>query len=164
MNEQPILAGFIDELHRLKRVGERGIAQLRDEDFFFRLNPQQNSIAVIMQHVAGNMKSRWTDFLTADGDKPWRNREGEFVDRGLSRAELLRIWEEGWAHMFRALAELRDSDLTKTITIRGEAMSAVAALARSIGHYGWHVGQILMLAKHLAGGKWDYVTIPPARR
>jgi hypothetical protein len=156
-----VMAGFTDELQRLKRLCESGLAQLKDEDFFFRLNERQNSIAVIVQHLAGNMRSRWTDFLTSDGEKPSRNREGEFVEKVVAREQVMATWNQGWDCVFAALARLHDADLSRIVTIRGERMTAAAAITRQVGHYGWHVGQLLLLAKHILGPAWQYVTIPP---
>jgi hypothetical protein len=158
-----VLASMIRELERLKRSADRGLKQLDENDFHHKLSDRQNSIAVIVQHVHGNLISRFTDFLTTDGEKASRNRNDEFVDRKLSRDEILKLWEEGWSCQFAALAKLDDADLTRSITIRGEPYIVAGAIARSIGHLGWHIGQILLIAKHVRGDRWDYVTIPPAK-
>ena len=157
------MAAFIDESRRLKRACEEGLEQLGDEDLFRRPSGQQNSIHVIIQHLAGNMRSRWTDFLHSDGEKPNRNREGEFVEAAVPRRQIMQTWERGWECLFAALSQLRDADLCRTVTVRGEPMSVAAAITRQIGHYGWHVGQILLLAKHFRGPAWKYVTIPPGQ-
>jgi hypothetical protein len=157
-----IIAGFVDEFRRVKSSADKALAQLQDEQFFFRLNSQQNSIWVIIKHMAGNMRSRWTDFLTTDGEKPDRNREGEFIEDRVTREQAMRTWEQGWGYVFDALAAMRDSNLTRTVRIGGEELTAAAAIARQMAHYGWHVGQIVLLAKHLRGEQWNYVTAPPA--
>ena len=131
-----------------------------DEKLRLPLDANTNSIAVIMKHVAGNLLSRWTDFLTTDGEKPWRDRDGEFVDTFTSRQELVAYWESGWKCLFDTLEGLTESDLAKTVTIRGEAHSVPLALQRSLAHCGYHVGQIILIARILAGEKWDTITIP----
>jgi hypothetical protein len=142
-------------------MAERAFEQLEDEDFFFRLNPRQNSIHVIVKHLAGNMRSRWTDFLTTDGEKADRDRESEFVEDVVPREQIMASWEKGWATVFAALAPLGDADLARTVRIRGEPLSAADAVVRQVEHYGYHVGQIVLIAKHLRGDKWKYLTIPP---
>ena len=160
----PILTAFSDEFRRLKRSADRGLAQLDHPDFFFKLSAEQNSIFAILKHMAGNMHSRWTDFLTTDGDKPDRDREAEFVDDPtMPRDKILHMWEDGWDVLFRTLAAMHDADLLRTVTIRGEAMTAAAAITRQVAHYGWHVGQIVLLAKHIRGERWNYVTIAPGK-
>jgi hypothetical protein len=165
----PLLKDIVDELRKAKRMAERAFEQLDDEDFFFRLNEDANSIHVIVKHLAGNMRSRFMDFLTSDGEKPDRNRDGEFMEPDPagprpSRQETLAVWERGWALVFEALAGLADADLTaRTVRVRGEAMSAFAAINRQTAHYSYHVGQIVLLAKHIKlskGGSWNYLTIP----
>ena len=165
----PILRDIIEELRKAKRMAERAMEQLEDEDFFFRLNADANSIHVIVKHLAGNMRSRFMDFLTSDGEKPDRNRDGEFLEPHPagprpSRGETMAMWERGWAFVFDALAGMTDEDLTaRTVTVRGEPMSAFAAINRQTAHYSYHVGQIVLLAKHIKltkGGSWKYLTIP----
>jgi hypothetical protein len=150
-------------MRRYKRTGERAFEQLADQDFFFRLNDRQNSIWVIIKHMAGNMRSRWTDFLTSDGEKPGRHRDSEFVDDVVPRQHIMQTWEDGWAITFNALSALRDGDLLKTITVRSEQMTAVAAIIRQVAHYANHVGQIILLAKHIKGQGWKWLTIPPGQ-
>ena len=157
----PILGAFIDQFRRTKRLAERAFDQLEEEDFFFRLNPQQNSIHVIVKHLAGNMRSRWTDFLTTDGEKPDRDRESEFVEDVVSRDRVMRTWEAGWSAVFATLRPLGDPDLARTVHVRGEPLSVADAIVRQIEHYGYHVGQIVLIAKHVRGEKWNYLTIPP---
>jgi len=157
----PVLSALLDEFRKTKRMAERAFEQLNDEDFFFRLNSQQNSIAVIVKHLSGNMVSRWTDLLTTDGEKPWRDRESEFVDEVVPRERIMQWWEKGWAAVFAALEPLSDADLAKTVTIRGEPHTVVQAAVRQVAHYAYHVGQILLIAKHVRGEKWNYLTVPP---
>ena len=135
--------------------------QVSDEQLHIAINPQQNSIAVIMQHMAGNMLSRFTDFITSDGEKPTRDRDGEFVERNLGRGELMAMWARGWGCIFGAIAPLNDEDLSRIVMIRGEPHTVSAALARQVAHYAWHAGQIALIAKHLKGEGWRYLTIPP---
>ena len=142
-------------------MAERAFEQLDDADFFFRLGPRQNSIHVIVKHMAGNMHSRWTDFLTSDGEKPDRDRESEFVEDVVPREQVLRTWAAGWAAVFAALGPLSDADLGRTVRIRGEPMTVAAAIVRQVEHYGYHVGQIVLIAKHVRGEQWSYLTIPP---
>lgn len=124
------------------------------------LDENTNSLAVVMKHVAGNLLSRWTDFLTTDGEKPWRNRDDEFVDSFANREEVLNYWEQGWNCLFETLADLKPEDVAKTVTIRGEAHSVPLAIHRSLAHCGYHVGQIVMIARILAGNVWETITIP----
>jgi hypothetical protein len=157
----PILAALLDEFRKTKRMGERAFEQLADEDFFFKLNPRQNSIHVIVKHLSGNMLSRWTDFLTTDGEKPWRDRESEFADEVVPRREIMERWEKGWASVFAALEPLTDDDLARTVYIRREPHTVVQAAVRQVAHYSYHVGQILLIAKHVRGDQWNYLTVPP---
>jgi hypothetical protein len=150
-----------NEFRKTKRLAEGAIAQVDDDALHCRLNPLQNSIAAIMQHLSGNMISRFTDFLTSDGEKPNRDREAEFVDQHLSRGELMSSWENGWKCLLDALVPLSDADLARVVPIRNEPHTVLQALVRQIGHYGWHVGQIALLAKHFKGEGWRYLTIPP---
>jgi hypothetical protein len=143
-----------------KKLAERGIAQCPDEALFTILDPQSNSIAIIVKHMAGNMRSRWTDFLTSDGEKPDRNRDTEFEEPPTTRAELMERWERGWKFLFGALEPLSDADLTRTIVIRSEPHSVMQAINRQVAHYSYHVGQIVFLARHFAGDKWQTLTIP----
>ena len=144
-----------------KALGERAMAQLASDDELFRaLDPESNSVAVIVKHLRGNMRSRWTDFLTADGEKPDRRRDEEFEMRdGLGRADVLAWWEEGWGHVFAALDALGEDDLTRTVTIRGEPHTVVQAIQRQIAHYASHVGQIVFLCKHLRSASWQTLSI-----
>ena len=136
------------------------MAQVSDADLFVSLDPETNSIAVIVKHMAGNMRSRFRDFLTTDGEKPDRDRDSEFVDPPATRVALMEIWENGWELVFSAIEPLTDADLGRTVTIRGEAHSAMQAINRQIAHYAGHAGQIVFLAKHLAGANWTALTVP----
>jgi hypothetical protein len=143
-----------------KGLGERALAQVSDEQLSLAPDSESNSIAIIVKHLAGNMRSRWTDFLTSDGEKPDRNRDSEFEDPPRTRDEVMRVWEQGWDCVFRSLAELDDSHLGERILIRGEAHSVMQAVNRQLCHYSYHVGQIVFLAKQLAGGNWSSLTVP----
>jgi hypothetical protein len=143
-----------------KKLAERAIEQLKDEELFAVLDGESNSLAIIVKHMAGNMRSRFRDFLTTDGEKPDRKRDSEFVDAPASREALMEIWEDGWSYVFGALEPLSDADLSRTVTIRGEAHSVMQAINRQIGHYSYHVGQIVFLAKHLRHENWKALTIP----
>jgi hypothetical protein len=157
-----VLATFVDEYRRLKALGDRALAQVpSDEAFNLLLDPESNSLVVIVRHMAGNMRSRWTDFLTTDGEKPTRDREGEFDQaRRLTRDELLAEWEDGWRVALTGIESLTPADLLRTVTIRGEAFTVFHAIVRQYAHYSQHIGQILFLAKHLAGSNWHSLSIP----
>jgi hypothetical protein len=154
------MAAIINAFEANKRLADRAVGQVPDDKLHVALDPNTNSIAVIMKHVAGNLTSRWTDFLTTDGEKPWRNRDDEFVDTLGGRAEVLECWERGWACLLMALRGLKGEDLGKTVLIRGEPHSVPLALERSLGHTCYHVGQIVQVARIHAGEKWDTLTIP----
>ena len=139
---------------------DKAIAQVSDEQLHTALDPNTNSMAVIMKHVAGNLLSRWTDFLVADGEKPWRNRDDEFVDSFSSRTEALEYWEQGWNCLFGTLKNLKPDELSRTVTIRGEPHSVPLAIYRSLTHCAYHIGQIIMIARILAGENWQTITIP----
>ena len=146
-----------------KQLAERAMEQVTDEQMFVSLDEESNSIAIIVKHMAGNMRSRWTDFLTTDGEKPDRNRDMEFEVPPTTRNELLGLWEDGWKLVFAALEPLSDEDLARTVTIRGEAHSVMQAVNRQVAHYALHVGQIVLLAKHLAHDRWQSLSIPRNR-
>jgi hypothetical protein len=143
-----------------KRLAERAMEQVTDEQLFAQVDEESNSIAIIVKHMAGNMCSRWTDFLTADGEKPERNRDSEFVDAPRTRSAILDTWENGWTCVFAALEPLSDADLTRSVTIRGEAHSVMQAINRQVAHYSHHVGQIVLLAKHFAHDRWQSLSVP----
>ena len=146
-----------------KKLGENALAQCPDDGLFRVLDGESNSIAIVVKHMAGNMRSRWTDFLTSDGEKPDRNRDSEFEQPPKTRAELLDVWDAGWKIVFAALEPLGDSDLSRTVKIRGEEHSVMQAVNRQIAHYAYHVGQIVYLAKHFAGDGWKALTVPKNR-
>lgn len=146
-----------------KKLAEQAMQQLSDEQLFTGLDNESNSIAIIVKHLAGNMRSRWTDFLATDGEKPDRNRDSEFADPPVTRTALLEMWEDGWSRLFTSLEALTDADLGRTVTIRGEAHTVMQAINRQLAHYPHHVGQIVMLAKHFAGGEWQSLSIPRSR-
>ena len=153
----------IDLFRYYKRLGERAMEQCPDHGLFATLDRESNSVATIVKHMAGNMRSRWTDFLTSDGEKPDRNRDSEFEMPPRTRAELMAVWEGGWKHVFDAFEPLTDADLTRTVTIRGEPHSVTQAINRQMAHYGMHLGQIIFLAKHfatLATGNWESLSVP----
>ena len=143
-----------------RKLGEGAMAQVADERLFEALDSESNSIGVIVKHMAGNMRSRWTEFLTSDGEKPWRDRDAEFESTAVTRDGLMQIWNEGWACLFGAIEPLTDADLTRTVTIRGEAHSVLQAIGRQLTHYAYHVGQIVMLARHFQGANWQKLSIP----
>jgi uncharacterized damage-inducible protein DinB len=155
-----VVATFVREFQKTRQLADRAIAQLSDDQLHARLDPEANSVAMLMNHMAGNMRSRWTDFLTTDGEKPWRTRDAEFEPPPRSRDDLVASWEAGWDVLFTTLASLTDDDLARTVTIRGEALTAVAAIIRQVSHYGGHAHQIVLLAKHLKGSAWTVLSIP----
>ncbi len=143
-----------------KKLGDGAMAQLTDEQLFDVLDREMNSVAVIVKHMAGNMRSRWTDFLTSDGEKKDRNRDTEFENPPETREGVLKLWENGWALVFSALEPLSETDLGRTVTIRGEAHSVMQAVNRQLAHYAYHVGQIVFLAKHLRAEEWKSLSVP----
>jgi hypothetical protein len=152
----------IDLFRHYKRLAERSMEQCPEARLSTALDSESNSIAVIVKHMAGNMRSRWVNFLSTDGEKPDRNRDREFLRPPETRAEMLAMWEEGWSHVFRALEPLGDRDASRTVTIRTEPHSVTQAINRQIAHYSYHIGQIIFLSKHFAAesGNWTAVTIP----
>jgi len=149
--------------HVYKKLADRAMEQLEDRELFEVLDPEMNSIAIIVKHMAGNMLSRWTDFLTSDGEKLNRNRDSEFVDPPATRAALMQLWEQGWNCLFGALEPLSDADLGRTITIRGERHSVMQAINRQVGHYSYHSGQIVFLAKHFRSEQWKTLSVPKGK-
>ncbi|MFZ0743923.1 MAG: DUF1572 domain-containing protein [Terracidiphilus sp.] len=142
-----------------KKLAERAMEQVADQQLFAVLDQEANSIAIIVKHMAGNMRSRWTDFLTSDGEKPDRHRDMEFVDPPRTREALLKEWENGWNCVFQALEPLTDADLARTVTIRGEPHSVMQTINRQVAHYSHHVGQIVLLAKHFACDRWQSLSV-----
>jgi len=157
------LHSSIKRLKYYKDLGDKTFAQLSDNDFNYQPDEESNSIAIIIQHMAGNMLSRWTDFLTTDGEKEWRNRDIEFEKRGLSREQLIAYWEEGWSCFLNALEGLNEDDLLKTIHIRKEGLLVVDAINRQLAHYPYHVGQILYLGRMIKGSGWKNLSIEKGR-
>jgi hypothetical protein len=155
---------FLDDarlqFQKIRDLGDGAIAQVTPAQFFTSLDAETNSLALLVKHVAGNQLSRWRDFLTSDGEKPDRNRDVEFEIRGDTREALLSRWQEGWTLLFAALAPLADADLARVVTIRGEPHTVMQAINRQLTHYAYHVGQIVFLARHLAGAAWKSLSIP----
>jgi hypothetical protein len=163
--EVDLATHYLDEARRQfrghKRMGEGAMAQLRDEDFFVTLDAESNSVAILVKHLAGNMRSRFTDFLSSDGEKPDRFRDREFEITGATtRGDVMKWWDEGWACVFGAIETLKPEDVMRTVTIRGEPHTVLQAINRQIAHYAQHVGQIVFLAKHLRSSDWKTLTIP----
>ncbi len=157
-------ASFLEDslsvLRQYKRMAEDAIAQVTDEQLFLAEDEEMNSIAILVKHMTGNMRSRWTNFLSSDGEKPDRNRDSEFVDPPATREALMNRWAQGWDLVFSALEPLSDADMSRTVTIRGEPHSVLQAINRQVAHYACHVGQIVMLAKHFQHDKWRSLSIP----
>jgi hypothetical protein len=161
MIEKLYIDDAILQLRKLKAQADKALAQTSDEHLFATLDPESNSIAIIMKHMAGNMRSRWTDFLTSDGEKPDRERDTEFeLDAADTRERVFALWEDGWARTLGALTSLTPADLGRTVHVRGEPHSVVEAINRQLTHYAAHVGQIVLLAKHYAGADWTTLSIP----
>ena len=158
------LADVIEQFRKLKQLAERALARVSDRQLEATLDPDGNSIAVLIQHMAGNLRSRWTDFLTTDGEKPDRDRDAEFEpEAGLDRARLLARWEEGWSRLFETLAGLTAEDLRRTVHVRAEPHSVPQAIHRQLTHHAYHVGQLVLLAKHFAAGSWESLTVPKGK-
>lgn len=155
-----VVDAFEREFQKTRQLCDRSIAQLSEAQLHTRLDAEANSVAMLMGHLAGNMRSRWTDFLTSDGEKPWRQRDAEFEPPALDHGALMASWQSGWQVLFDTLATLTDDDLTRTITIRGEGQSVLSALTRQLAHYAGHAYQIVLVAKHLKGDAWDVLSIP----
>lgn len=157
-----VLLAFAASFAAQKNLADRATAQLTIDQLHQRIDPSGNSVATILKHVAGNLASRFTDFLTTDGEKPWRDRDAEFIDDLTDRAAILSRWEHGWSILHASLGALRPGDLSRTITIRGEPHTVPLALARSLAHVGYHAGQIVLTARTLAGPAWTTLTVPRA--
>jgi len=160
-----LAAHYLDEVRRqlrgYKRLGEGAMSQLSDAELFVTLDPESNSVAILVKHLTGNMRSRFTDFLTTDGEKANRNRDQEFeITPSTTRDDMMRWWEEGWERVFSTIAGLKPEDLLRTITIRGEPHSVLQAINRQLAHYSAHVAQIIFLAKHLRSSEWKSLSIP----
>lgn len=157
------LASAISRVSYYKSLGDKSIARLVEADFYFKPNEHSNSIAVIIQHMAGNMLSRWTNFLTEDGEKDWRNREQEFDEGKIPLPELIALWEKGWDCFLSALHQLSEEDLLKTIHIRTEPLTVIDAINRQLSHYPYHVGQIVYVARLIKNTEWESLSIPPGQ-
>lgn len=158
-----LLADTLREFTNQKQFAERAMAQLTDDEFFRTLGNEENSVAIIAKHMGGNLRSRWTDFLTTDGEKPDRDRDSEFELAAESRAAIMEIWADGFACLESTLQGLRPADLLATVTIRGEALPVIRAMNRSLAHTAHHAGQIILLARHLRGASWETISIPRRR-
>ena len=164
MDGRHYLDDVLLQLRKYKAMGVAAIGQVDDAALFRRLDPESNSIALVVKHMAGNMRSRWTDFLESDGEKPWRGRDLEFEDEaGETRASILVRWQEGWATCLGAIGALAPGDLERKVAIRGEPHTVVEAIQRQLTHYAHHLGQIVFLAKHFAGPAWRSLSIPRGR-
>jgi uncharacterized damage-inducible protein DinB len=157
------LKDAIDLLRYYKRLGDNAIAQCPDDKLCAEIDPESNSVAIIVKHMTGNMRSRWSNFLTTDGEKPDRRRDTEFEDAPATRAEIMAMWDAGWNYLFEALTSLTDADLSRTVTIRTEPHSVTQAINRQIAHYSYHVGQIVYVARHFAGSNWQTLSVPKKR-
>jgi hypothetical protein len=165
MSDQPLAQHYLDDalqtFRDYKKLAEGALAQIGDEDFFKILDEETNSIAVNMKHMAGNMISRWTDFLTTDGEKPERDRDIEFVMLPeTTKEDMLAYWEQGWKYVFEAVERLQPDDLLRTIMIRGQEHTVVQLINRQLAHYAYHVGQIVFLAKHFRATEWQSLSVP----
>ena len=161
MSTESYLALALREFKRLKKLSDDALAQCSDEQFFAAPGPGDNSAAVIVKHMAGNLVSRFTNFLTADGEKPDRNRDAEFeILPGDTRAAIMAAWERGWAILFAELGALTDADLGRTVTIRGEPLTVLQAVSRQLTHYAYHAGQVVYVAKHFRSDAWQTLSIP----
>ncbi|MBP6822061.1 MAG: DUF1572 family protein [Acidobacteria bacterium] len=155
------LENSITEFRSIKKLAERALHQLNEKEFFVAIDAESNSIAILIKHLAGNMRSRWVDFLTSDGEKPDRNRDQEFVlDEATTRQQVMEWWEQGWQYVFDALVPLQPEDVMRTVVIRHEPHTVVQAISRQTAHYATHVGQIVFLAKHLKGSDWKTPSVP----
>lgn len=164
MTEKHYLEDSLLQLRKHKELAERALAQITDADLFASPGPETNSIALVMKHMAGNMRSRWTDFLTTDGEKPDRHRDREFeLEEGDDAGSIRQRWEEGWALTFAAIEPLTGEDLQRVVTIRGEPHTVLQAIQRQLTHYAYHVGQIVLLARHWAGEGWQSLSVPKGK-
>lgn len=161
MIEKHYLEDALLQLGKHKRLAERALDQISDADLFASPGPETNCIALVIKHMAGNMRSRWTDFLTTDGEKPDRHRDREFeLEEGDDASRIRALWEDGWARTFAALEPLTGEELERLVTIRGEPHTVLEAIQRQLTHYAYHVGQIVLLARHCAGERWQSLSIP----
>jgi len=156
-------ADAIQSFRNYKKLAERAIEQVSDEEFFAAIDDEANSIAVVVKHIAGNLVSRWTDFLTTDGEKPTRDRDSEFAITDDSRDSLMEFWERGWQVLFENIEPLSIADFSKTVNIRGQQHTIIEAINRQLTHYSYHIGQIVLLAKHFRSSEWKTLSIPKNR-
>lgn len=163
MDKSNYLESIKKQFAYYKQLGEKTIGQLEDDQLFWQVNPASNSIAIIVNHLYGNMKSRWTDFLTSDGEKEWRERDQEFEDVVKTRAQLEERWTSGWNCLFEAVEKLNEDNLTGTVYIRNQGHTVVEAINRQLAHYAYHVGQIVFLGKMLKGTDWTSLSIPKGK-
>jgi len=159
-----VIGTALDEFKKMKAHADRALVQVGDAAFFDHLDEESNSIAIILKHLGGNLTSRWTDFLTTDGEKPTRNRDGEFEDAATSRAAIVEGWERGYRRLVTTLESLAPGDLMRIVTIRGESLTVLQALVRALAHTSAHVGQVVLLAKHYAGPRWQTLSMPRVRQ
>ena len=158
------LEDVVLQFRKYKDLADKAVAQVADADLFRAPDPESNSVAVILKHISGNMRSRWTDFLTTDGEKPFRDRDAEFeLDGGDSKARVMERWEAGWKLLFETLAAFSPGDLLCTVTLRGEPHTVLQAIDRQLTHYAYHVGQVVYIARHFAGARWKSLSIPKGR-
>lgn len=158
-----MIKNFVDEYQRYRLLGQKALAQVSDQDLNRVIGEGNNSVAMIVRHISGNLISRFTDFLTSDGEKPWRNREAEFEEKQYGKEEVDRLWARGWDVLESELAKLTDSDLEKRVSIRGQTLTVHEALSRSLAHTASHVGQVVLLARILSHGNWQWLSIPKGK-
>ena len=158
--EKEYLTTIIEQFKHFKERAEKGIEQLSEMDLHWKSNEESNSIAIIIKHLSGNMHSRWVDFLTADGEKAYRNRDLEFVDSNESKKHLMQIWEDGWKLLFHTIGNLNGEDLNRKVTLRGKSISVLQAIQTEVVHISYHVGQILYIGKQIKGKEWIILSIP----
>jgi hypothetical protein len=157
---QEYLKIVIERFKSVKNLGDKTINQLTEEDIFWTYNNESNSAAIIIKHMSGNMVSRWTEFLTSDGEKDFRNREGEFSNDLSSKSEVTIVWEKGWKTLMDALTDLKEQDLLQSVTIRGERHLVMEAIERQLAHYAYHVGQLVYIGKQVKDDEWESLSIP----
>lgn len=155
-----MLKDFLDEYERYQLTAAKALQQVSDDALNQQLGPDLNSLAMLVRHISGNLRSRFTDFLTTDGEKPWRDRDSEFAEIVYTRQQVDQMWAEGWSVLFQEVGALTDADLTRTVTIRGVSLTVHEALCRSLAHVAMHVGQIILLARLLHQGEWQWLSIP----
>jgi hypothetical protein len=161
MQSDRYLKDVIGQFEKLKDLADKALAQVSDDDYFKLISEVSNSLGIIVKHMAGNMRSRWRDFLTTDGEKPDRNRDSEFIiEEGETRGTIMKNWENGWGYLFETLKRLEPDDLDRTVYIRSEPHTVMEAVHRQLTHYAYHIGQIVYLARHFAGGKWQTLSVP----